>query len=1682
MPEPAERAAPAQVRGLPADEEPSDGRPAPGSSLEAFSPAARDWFTGAFSTPTAAQEGAWKAIAGGEHALVVAPTGSGKTLAAFLWAIDRLISQAAVPQPAGPRSGSAAPGAPAASAASAASAEASSEAAAANDRSGSDLRRKASSASSKRRATTRVLYISPLKALGVDVERNLRSPLIGITQTARRMGLEPPEISTGVRSGDTPQAVRRALLASPPDILITTPESLYLMLTSKARESLRGVETVILDEVHAVAGTKRGAHLSVSLERLDDLLERPAQRIGLSATVDPVETVTRFLGGREPVAVVRPESTKRWDLEISVPIPDMTVLGGPAASSSLLESDYDADEPANVASIWPHVEERVVDLVEAHRSTIVFANSRGLAEKLTARLNEIHAFRLEHAPDDDGQATQPSGIERQHNRYEGAAPLLARAHHGSVSKDQRALIEEDLKSGVLRCVVATSSLELGIDMGLVDLVVQIESPPSAASGLQRVGRAGHQVGEISIGRMFPKHRGDLLDAAVTVEQMLAGRVEPLHIPSNPLDILAQQTIAVCATETVPVEDWWDTVRRAAPFLGLPRSAFDSVLDLVSGRYPSDEFAELRPRVVWDRDEGTLTGRPGAQRLAVTSGGTIPDRGLFPVHLAGQDDSSPKRVGELDEEMVYESRTGDVIALGASSWRIAEITHDRVLVTPAPGQAGKLPFWHGDGIGRPVELGRAQGRFLREASGAAEAALRERLAADGLDTWAQDNLHRYLTEMREAVGHVPSDRTLILERFHDELGDWRVVLHSPYGLPVHAPWALAVGARLEERWGLDSSAQASDDGIVLRLPATDDQPPGAELFLFDPEELEQIVTERVGSSALFASRFRECAARALLLPRRDPGRRTPLWQQRQRSAQLLDVARKHPQFPIVLETVRECLQDVYDLPALQELHRQIDRRALRMVEVTTETPSPFARTLLFGYLGQFIYEGDSPLAERKAAILSLDTALLSELLGRAQLRELLDAEVIAQTEAQLQHLAPSRRLLGMEGLADLLRLLGPLGLEEAAARLRPESGGPAAATGADASVEGSDDPSEPSVSPEQASAWAEELVRRRRAFWLLREGQQVLAAVEDAARLRDALGTPIPHGVPVSFLEPVENPVEDLVARFARTHGPFTVAEASRGTGLGPAVVAGALERLGAARRVLEGEFRPDRQEEHHRGPRSEWCDKDVLHRIRRRSLAALRQQVEPVAPEVYARFLPSWQSVGPGHRLRGADGLLSVVDQLAGVAVPASALEPLVLRQRLEDYRPELLDELLASGEIVWSGAGSLAGDDGWISLHLAESQQLSLPPRADLRARAAGIDDAVQAALLAVMGDGGARFGHQLRSAVLEQNDRSQIPGLDMPALTRALWELVWAGLVTNDTFAPVRSLVAGGSAAHRQKPRTPRGRTAGRRGAARLRARDAALSRPSSERTPGPAEAGDPTGLSGRWSLLDPEPLEPTLRASASAELLLDRYGVVTRGAVEAEDIAGGFSAVYKVLAAVEEAGHARRGYFIEGLGAAQFAQSGTVDRLRGFADDEQARTEPREPVVLALAATDPANPYGATLPWPETIDSHDSTESTTAARHRPGRKAGSILALVDGDPVLYLERGGRTALVFDDDPERLRMIGPPVADVVRAGAAEKLTVERVNGMPALGHGALETAVRESLVAAGFSTTPKGLRIRRA
>ncbi|MEO3756546.1 DEAD/DEAH box helicase [Streptomyces sp. B6B3] len=1579
---------------------------APDEALDAFSPATRAWFTGAFAEPTPAQRGAWRAIAEESDVLVVAPTGSGKTLAAFLASLDQL---AATPPPAEP------------------------------------LRR------------CRVLYISPLKALAVDVQRNLRSPLTGIRQESVRLGLPEPEVRVGIRSGDTPAAERRSLSTRPPDILITTPESLFLMLTSAARDALAGVETVILDEVHAVAGTKRGAHLALSLERLDELLDRPARRIGLSATVRPVDEVARFLSPQRKAKIVQPPSGKEFRLSVVVPVPDMAELAGSPVTEATEAAD---DRP----SIWPSVENRIVDLVQAHRSTIVFANSRRLAERLCNRMNEIAHERAagEPLPEDHSAAELMGGS----GSGKGAPPVLARAHHGSVAKEQRALIEEDLKAGRLPAVVATSSLELGIDMGAVDLVIQVESPPSVASGLQRVGRAGHQVGAVSAGVVFPKYRGDLVQSAVVTERMRTGAIESLRVPANPLDVLAQQLVAMTALDSWDVDELLTLVRRAAPFAALPESAYHAVLDMLAGRYPSDAFAELRPRLVWDRVGHTVRGRPGAQRLAVTSGGTIPDRGLFGVFLAGAD---PKkgggRVGELDEEMVYESRVGDVFTLGTTSWRIEDITRDRVVVSPAPGVPGRLPFWKGDQLGRPLELGRALGAFLRETSRLAPEAARERLTAAGLDAWAVDNVQAYLDEQREACGHVPDDRTIVVERFRDELGDWRVVIHSPFGAQVHAPWALALGARLTERFGLDAQVLHADDGIVLRLPDADvfaeewaawdaessggdaggpaggdggaavarsrpldgvfdESPPpvGAAEVLIDQGEVEQLVTDQVGGSALFASRFRECAARALLLPRRSPGRRTPLWQQRQRAAQLLSVASEFGSFPIVLEAVRECLQDVFDVPGLVELMGDIEARRVRLVEVTTREPSPFARSLLFGYVAQYLYEGDSPLAERRAAALSLDSRLLAELLGRAELRELLDPEVLADLELELGWLTEDRRVRDAEGVADLLRVLGPLTSEDLAVR------------GAE-------------------PGWAEELAAARRAVPVRIAGREHWAAIEDAGRLRDALGAALPVGVPEAFTEPVRDPLGDLLARYARTHGPFTSEAAAARFGLGTAVADGVLHRLAADGRLVQGEFTPG-------GVGHEWCDPTVLRRLRRRSLAALRHELEPVPPTALAAFLPRWQHAGslpPRGGPRGIDGLARIVEQLQGAPVPASALERLVLPSRVSGYAAPLLDELTAAGEVVWAGAGALPGTDGWVSLYTADAAPLLLPPPRPLE-----LSPVHQTVLDALSGGYGLFFrqiAEQVRAAGHE------IPETGLAAV---VWELVWSGRLTNDTLGPLRTLLGSGrtagAVAHRARRTAPRGRWGATPGLAPGRA-------PASR-----AGAGPPT-VAGRWSLLPERETDPTLRAHALARTLLDRHGVVTRGAVAAEGVEGGFAATYRVLSAFEDSGQARRGYVVEGLGAAQFAMDGAVDRLRAISGAAERSAEEATHQAVVLAAADPANAYGAALPWPEPPAGGPQT-----AGHKPGRKAGALVVLVGGALTLYLERGGRTLLAWPPEGDQtaaegaLTRAAEALAQAVRQGAVGTLTVERVNGSPALADpfwaGVLESA--------GFHATPRGLRLR--
>ncbi|MCU0482831.1 MAG: DEAD/DEAH box helicase, partial [Chloroflexi bacterium] len=1459
----------------------------------------------------------------------------------------------------------------------------------------------------------RLLYVSPLKALTYDIERNLRAPLTGITLAARRMGVPVRHVAVASRPGDTPAEDRRALAKHPPDILITTPESLYLLLTSGARETLRQVEAVIVDEVHAVAGTKRGAHLALSLERLEALRPAgapPLQRIGLSATQRPLATIARFLGGvgeGRAVTVVDAGARKELDLAVVVPVEDMGRLGEPLPLDE--QPGGPAAGPEGRLSIWPAIHPRILELIRAHHSTIVFCNSRRLAERLAQRLNDL------------------------------AGEDLVRAHHGSVAREQRLEIEEGLKAGRLPALVATSSLELGIDMGAVDLVIQVESPTSVARGLQRIGRAGHRVDEVSRGVIFPKYRGDLLECAVVVERMQEGAVETTTLPRNPLDVLAQQLVAMSVMDRWSVAELHALAARSAPFETLTREALEGVLAMLAGAYPSDEFAELRPRLAWDRQTDTVEGRRDARVVALTSGGTIPDRGLYGVFTVGEAGTPGRRVGELDEEMVYESRAGEVIVLGASAWRIEDIGPQRVLVSPAPGQPGKLPFWKADALGRPVEVGRAIGAFSREIEGDLARGARGRSAAvarlrarNALDERAAENLVAYLEDEIASVGALPTDRRIVVERFRDELGDWRLVLLTPFGGRVHAPWSLAVEGRLRERFGEGVVGIWSDDGIALRLPEAELE--GVEDLLFpSADEIEDLVVAALGGSALFAARFRENAARSLLLPRRRPGTRTPLWLQRRRAADLLAVAARYGSFPVLVETYRECLADVFDLPALREVLAAVERREVAVHQVETVRASPFASSLLFDYIATYMYEGDAPLAEQRAQALALDRDLLRELLGQEELRELLDPEALEATELSLQALADDRRAGSVDQVHDLLRRVGDLSEDEVVARTR---GGPAA-----------------------AREWLGALAATRRAVAVRIAGTSRWIAIEDAARYRDAVGVQPPPGVPGAFLGDTQDALGGLLARHARTHGPFLAVEPAARWGLPVGIVEEALARLVAAGTLLRGEFRPH-------GSEREWCDPEVLRLLRRRSLARLRHEVEPVEPAALARFLPAWQGVAAaGERpapLRGdaaLERLAEVADQLAGLAIPASVLERDVLPARVPGYQPRLLDELGALGEIAWVGRGPLGRDDGRIAL-VRPARAALLPGRGSGAAAGTGAAAATvrpsgsrHEAIREHLGRRGACFYREIHAAAGGGPDREVLD---------ALWDLVWAGEVTNDTFAPLRAL---------------------------------RWARPSRDRRPRPGRltALGPPEAAGRWSLVAAGPLGwspgatssgavaaaadagvatavgdaaagATARLHALATSLLDRHGVLVREAVMAEGVDGGFAGVYPVLRAMEEAGRIRRGYFVAGLGAAQFALAGAVDRLRAVRE-----SDPVAPAVHLLAAADPAQPYGATLPWPR----RDPSDRRPFAR-----VAGAQVVLVDGQPVLFLERGGRGLATFPaaDDPDVALLALGALRDLVGDGRLRELVVARVDGQPV----APGMPWRGRLVEAGFAAGYRGLTLR--
>jgi ATP-dependent Lhr-like helicase len=1457
----------------------------------------------------------------------------------------------------------------------------------------------------------RLVYVSPLKALSYDIERNLRAPLRGIGA----------DISVGLRTGDTSQSERRAMRKSPPDILITTPESLYLMLSSEVRQILTTTEAVIVDEIHAVAQSKRGSHLALSLERLERLVrtsdedsaERGVQRIGLSATQRPLERIAKFLvGPNRACEIVDAGRTKELDLQIVVPVEDMSEPGAPAFPSA--DGNPPEGEPlVHQRSIWPAIYPELLKLVREHTSTIIFVNARRAAERLAKRLNELAAETphqelpaTEHAGNvpsaggvGAGSAPPPGGcggegsdpdsdvsLPPEQRAGQGADPApatgpagpdaieeIARAHHGSLSHEERLVVEEMLKSGQLPCLVATSSLELGIDMGAVDLVIQVESPKSVSRGLQRVGRAGHSLGEVSRGRIFPKFRADLLECAVVAKRMRAGEIEETVIPKNPLDVLAQHLVSMAALDEWEVDDVERLVTASEPFCDLSREQLENVLDMLDGRYPSDRFAELRPRIVWDRTTGTIHGRKGARQLVVTNAGTIPDRGLYGVHLP-----DGRRVGELDEEMVYEARPGQTFLLGATTWRIEEITRDRVIVTPAPGMPGAVPFWKGDGIGRPAELGRAIGAFAREAVSREPAEL---AAECDLDRRAAENLVAYLREQQAATRVVPSDETIVVERFRDEIGDWRLCVLSPYGGRVHAAWGLALSQKIREERDLEADAIWSDDGIVIHLPDADEPPP-ADLVLIEPDELEDLVVRELSGSALFGARFRENASRSLLIPRAYPGKRTPLWQQRLKAQSLLEVARDHPRFPVVLETYRECLRDVLDLPSLTELLRDLHSRRLNLVEVETPTASPFASSLLFDYVATYMYEGDTPNAERRAAALALDRDLLRELLGQEELRELIDPEALAEVEAQLQQRTESGRAQDRDALQQILRNVGDLTAEECAERV----------------AEGY-----------SAVSMLEKLVAERRVAVVRVNGEERYIAGEDAGMYRDALGVPPPPGLPETFLEEYPNAMRALVRRYARTHGPFPTAQLSSRYGIDPTPALRELEREGA---MVRGELLPG-------GSEREWCEADVLRRVRRASLAHLRREVEPAARDRFARFLPSWQNVD-AHRAAGAgpDRLRDALVPLQGVALTPKVWEEDVLPRRLGAYSTTWLDELCTSGEVVWIGAGSRGRNDGRVALYFREDVRIAGPPPANAKLeRPEGeAQDAIRERLAA-----GPAFWLDL------------LADLDAPAeeLHSALWDLAWSGEVTNDAFSPLRAPRL------RVVPSQERGgrRFARRRG------------------------GGAGTAMQGRWSLTAPlfenaPAVGPRLRAQA--ELMLERYGIVTRETVLAEGIPGGFSTLYAELGNLELLGTARRGYFVEGLGGAQFALPGAVERLRSLPSDERS--------YLLLAATDPANPYGASLPWPK-----------LEGRRRPGRTPGAHVLLRDGGPVLYIERGGRgiLRLVAFDDGELAAAMGA-LTEAVTAGRLPKLAIEKLDGEPVIGSGH-----EEALLSAGFSRGPRKLTV---
>ena len=1632
-----------------------------GDPLDNFSPQTAGWFRQAFPDgPTPTQMQAWPAIRSGGDALIISPTGSGKTLAAFLWAIDELMTM--------PRR--------------------------------------------SRKPGVAVLYISPMKALGTDVARNLQAPLEGIAERFVRQGRKAPKVRTGIRTGDTDARGRRALAAHPPDILVTTPESLYLMLTSKTASTLKNVQTVIVDEIHVLAGNKRGAHLALSLERLDDLAGRPVQRIGLSATVRPPEQVAHFLGGSRPVSLIQPKSSTAMDLRLIEPLEDMSDLAAPPGESG----QEGQEEDQRSGSIWPAVERAILDQVLSHRTTLVFVNSRGLAERLTARLNDLHQSDMQASGHDRPGLSDETDEPREPAHYDSATGStsertsgqsvdqpIAMAHHGSVSKERRRQVEDDLKAGRLRCVVATSSLELGIDMGSVDLVIQVNAPLSTASGLQRVGRADHQVGQVSQARLFPLTREQILECTASMESMVQGDIEPTIMPSSPLDVLAQQTVAAAAMGPLKEEDWLATVRRAAPFAHLDQQVYRAVLGMLSGAYTSQDFTAFRPILVWDHQTSTLTARPGAQRLAVTSGGTIPDRGSYSVVMPSEAaGGKPRRVGELDEEMVYESRKGDVITLGTTSWRIQQITRDRVVVVPAPGRSARLPFWHGDGTGRDPAFGRRLGRLARELSQGLIPAVQtasgrpgftqpvcSRLLEDGLDRPAINNLAAFLAEQQASTGRVPDDRHLVVERCPNEEGDLRLILHSPYGRRVNEPWALAIAARLSRERGYDGSVWAGEDGIVVQIPGTDAFLEDQRIFGFTPDQVEREVRRHLVGSALFQARFRQCAARSLYMPRMEPGRRVPLWQQRLRASRLLDAALKEDDFPLVLETMRECLQDVYDMPALRELMADLEQGSVRLVPASTKAPSPMASGLLFGYLGTFMYQYDMPKAERDAAMLAIDSDLLEQMVGQVDMADLLDQETVDQVTADLQRLSPRTRARGTEGLADLLRTLGPMDLAGIRRRMRGQE----------------DEP----VTEAQVRAMLEELHAQDRVVQVRLGTRDCWVWAGQAGRLTAVLGPGIiqPSAQSIQESESDSEAFDQLVRQYAEVHGPFTTEDLAGHLGLGSALLEDRLRSLASRELLMTGVFpRPDLSAYGEPGfeggePRRGWLDPEVFRRLRSRSLAKASKAASPVPGHVYSDFLLHRQGLAPlgQEPLMGTEGLLEVVGQLEGLALPPELWESAIFPARVRDYGPALMDDLLASGQVVWVGSDQGEGPLGAMTFYLAEDLDEELPAQSAGSLSATngtgkpshpGKAGDLEKVLLGVLADGGAyRFDRLLRACASRGGDGMESPDSKAPdqeALARSLWGLVRRGLVTNASLAPVRRLVRGsGPQPSGRARRLPHG----------LRGRGRSLGRAALTRAAGSSALS--AAAEGFWTLVAdergaaavaagmgmPDPIDKsrgsqdgdrqrTVRLVHEEQAILDRYGLLAPVLPEVRSLPGGFSALYQVCRRMEEAGQLTRGVIVDGFGGAQFAPREVIDQLRGFQEDDRnddgeggSGQRTAEPVVMDV--TDPANLYGTALAWPTTSGD---------AGGRPVRRMGNLLVQNRGRALVYAAPKGHHLLVFGQ-PERvlLEAAFAQLASWLRRGGQGRILFSDANGRPLT----MREPVGMALAAAGFTAGPGGMAL---